>query len=230
MAAVPLDRLHQDGRGSPADAAPDRVPQQVGVMDGEIIVRHAGGSPVRVRLGHADELRHQPMELIVCVRPACGHRGQRSAVVAVVEREGIGRARPVLGRDLQRHLDGEAAVEAVADPVEPMRRELGDPIREEQERNGVVVAPRVGDLLGLGRGRGEDLGMAGADVVRPRLGRAVDVLVAVGVPDSRALGPDEEQVRLTRDGRRPASQECLPPAIESALVELRCLCDHGSSF
>src|SRR4029079_15943300 len=45
-----------------------------------------------------------------------------------------------------------------------------------------------------------------------------------------ALGPDEEQVRFARDGRRPAPQQCLTAAVERALVETRRDGRHGSSL
>ena len=203
------------------NATPDRVPQQVRVVDGEVVTGHACGRAVGVGLRDPDELGHEAMELVVGMGPARRHGGQAPAMVSVVQGQGVGGARPVLRRDLQGHLHGETPVEAVANPVQSAGRQLRDSIRKEQQRNGVVVASSVRNRFGLG-GRGcEDVGVAGADVVRPGLRRAVDVFVAIGVPDPSPLGSHEEQVCFARDRRRPAAKQCPTPPIERFLVGTR---------
>ena len=105
-------------------------------------------------------------------------------MVAVDTASAAARCRAVLGRDLDRHLDGGAAVEAVADVFDsPSGAEPDDAVGEQQQRVGVEVAARVRRSAPPGprRPRGR-CGMPGADVVGPRLRGAVDVLATLASP------------------------------------------------
>ena len=73
VAAVALDGLHQEGRGRAVDAASDGVAQQVGVMRGEVSGAMPTGGRYGFGLGTRTNCGHQPVELVVGVRPAGGH-------------------------------------------------------------------------------------------------------------------------------------------------------------
>ena len=219
MTAVALDRLHHEGEGRAVDPAADGISQQLRMIDGQVRRSDADGRSVGVGPGNAHYRRHECPELVVRVRPAGRQAGHGPTVVAVVQGHQRPGARTVLGRQLHGHLHGRAAVEAVGDLGQAVRREPDEPVREEEERDRVVVAASVRDLLGLRRGRRQHCRVAGADVVRPRLRGAVEVLVAITIPDGAAFGPRQQDRHLGRFGGRPAPHQRAPAPRQRGLID-----------
>src|SRR5579859_5904071 len=104
-----------------------------------------------------------------------------------------------------------------SDPLEIPRRRLGHGLTQEQKRNGVEVGPEMAELAGLRESGRDHLGNRSPDVVRPGHRGAVDVLVALGVPDERARGPGNDQARLT--ARRPPAEQ-RGPSVSQVIVSI----------
>ena len=100
----------------------------------------------------------------------------------------------VLAAELERGLDRLAAAAGEEDAVEVAGRELGDP-RRELDRARVRVGPvreeaELARLVGAGL---RDVGAAVADVHAEQRAQAVEVAVAVLVPDVAALAADDDR-------------------------------------
>ena len=135
----------------------------------------------------------------------------------------------VLARHLDGGLDRLAAAEREEDVVQVAGHEGGD-------LGGQLDGRLVGDLedvvdrelLHLRLDGVEDLGAAVADVDRPEAREGVDVGLAGGVEDDRALGPlhDHRLQALHLGERRPEmAEELLVPGVAGVPRRVR----HGSS-
>ena len=103
---------------------------------------------------------------------------------------------PVAACDLRGRVDGLAAARAEEDCRVLDGRQLGETRGELESRLVRMVAEYVvrSERAELYRNRVCDLGSAVTDVREPETGRRIDVLRSVGVPDPRALAPDEHEL------------------------------------
>ncbi len=221
----------------------------LGAVEGDLLLDDAGtlhaavlavglvpGAAVAVRGAELDEPGQQGLELLpVDGEPLGARRGHRGAVVgAVAEEDHVLGAVAAVAVVLARHLDGGldrlAAAEGEEDVVEVARQQRGD-LGGELDRGLVGDPEDVVDreLLHLRLDGVVDLAAAVADVDRPQAGEGVDVLVALGVVDERALGVvhDDGPQALELGERRPeVAEEVLPEVGLAGVVDrLR----HGSS-
>src|SRR4051794_19521684 len=199
-AAGVLDRLHDDGR--------DRVGalELDAVRDGlrEVLGAVAGRQAVEVRVRHVAAARGERLERLAQRRHAGGaERAHRRAVVGDLARDDlvlvrVARELVVLAGELQRGLDRLAAARGEEDAVEVAGRELGE-LGGELDRARVRVGPRreEAELLGLvGAGLGH-VGAPVADVHAEQRAQAVEIAVAVLVPDVAPVALDDDRdVRL----------------------------------
>ena len=122
--AVAENRLQHDRRHTAVDTLLDRVLQQLQAQRRVLLHVHPESGPVRVGVWHAREARLDRQERVVRMRPAGGHRCQRAAVVGVLQDDHIMTLRPVFEGELERHLDRQAAVQAIPYALQVPRRDL----------------------------------------------------------------------------------------------------------
>jgi hypothetical protein len=170
------ERLHDD-RGDPV---------AVLFEDARHVGRVAG-------LGHVRVEQQRAKERVEEVDAADRHRAQRVAVVAHAQADELVALRlaavlEVLEGHLQRDLGRRRAVVGEEDAVQPRRRDPDQPLRQ-LDRAGVAEAEhrRVRDAVELRLHGCVDRRMAMPEHVAPQRRDAVDVGVAVGVEEQRAL-------------------------------------------
>ena len=126
------------------------------------------------------------------------HTAEADAVIAALAAD---QARPrslsdgaLIGeRDLQRGIDGLRTRIGEEDAVEPLRRDLGEPLGEiERQRMAHVERGREVEVRQLPFDGGGDLAAAMAGIDAPEAGRAVDHLAAVDGGVVHALGGSEQ--------------------------------------
>ena len=130
------------------------------------------------------------------------HAAEADAVIAALAAD---QARPrslsdgaLIGqRDLQRGVDRLGAGIGEEDAVEPLRRDLGEPLGEiERQRMAHVERGREVEVRQLPLDGGGDLAAAMAGIDAPEAGRAVDHLAAVDGGVVHALGGSEQPRRF----------------------------------
>ena len=130
------------------------------------------------------------------------HAAEADAVIAALAAD---QARPralsdgaLIGqRDLQRGIDRFRAGIGEEDAVEPLRRDLGEPLGEiERQRMAHVERGREVEVRQLPLDGGGDLAAAVAGIDAPEAGRTVDHLAAVDGGVVHALGGSEQPRRL----------------------------------
>jgi hypothetical protein len=153
-------------------------------------------APVAVRVGHLARTRHERLEGHPELGQARdGEGAHRRAVVGEVPADdlvapGFAGETEVLPGELPRGLDGLGAAGREEHPVQIAGGELGQAGRQ-LDRGGVGVGPdrEVAELLRLrARGLGE-LGTTMADLAHEQSGQAVEVSVALVIPDVAAVAP-----------------------------------------
>src|SRR4051794_9234499 len=166
-AALALDRLEQDRGGPVVDGVGDRL----------------GGRLDR------DEARDERCErrLLGLLRRG-GQRAVRAAVGPPGQHDGLS-PRPFLARELERPLDRLGA--RVREEDRPAERALRQSLREADHRLGVEEVADVDELARLRADRLDDARVAVADTRHGDAREEVEVLVAVGVPESRTLAAGE---------------------------------------
>ena len=129
------------------------------------------------------------------------HAAEADAVIAALAADQAG-PRPLsdgalIGqRDLQRGIDRFRAGIGEEDAVEPVRRDLGQPLGEiEGQRMAHLERGRIVEVHQLALDRGGDLPAAVAGIDAPEPGRAVDHLAAVDGGVVHALGGGEQPRR-----------------------------------
>ena len=162
------------------------------------------------RSREVDEAGWQRIESLLQRREAGrSERGRADAVVRRLAREdqvAVGLSGRVPGEpdELQRGLDSLRAAVGEEDVVEPGRRKLREP-GGEPDRRLVGEVPERGielELRHLLGGDAPELLPAMADGALPEAARAIDVLLAVDVPEqcSLAARPDDRRRRTAHDG------------------------------
>src|SRR4051794_40267970 len=184
-AALALDRLEQDGRGPLAHRAGDGLGRRLD--------------------GHEPRYERGERRLLGLLRGRA-QRAVRAPVEAAVQHDDLAAAFG-LTRELQRRLDRLGA--RVREEDGPAERALGQPLGEADHRLGVEEVADVQQLAGLGADRRDDLRVAVADARDRYAGEEVEVLVALLVPQPRALAADEahrvarvRRHQVVRAGRR----------------------------
>ena len=191
-----------------------------------------GGPAVAVRVGHLAAARHQRLELVAQVGDPGGRQGaERGAVVGDLAGDELDLAgvagRAVVGaRELDRRLHRLRAARGEEDAVEVARRQRRDP-GGELDRARVRVAPdrEEVELLDLARRGLAELRAAMAGVDAEEGGEAVEVAVAVLVPDVGALAADDD--RHVGSSYAPMPREVHPQVPLGELLEIRGGGRHG---
>src|SRR3954451_3500390 len=233
-AAGILDRLHDHGR--------DRVGalELDAVRDGlrEVLGAVAGRQAVEVRVRHVAAAGGERLERLAQRGDAGGaQRAHRRAVVGDLARDDLVLVRlagelVVLAGEAYGGVGRLAAARGEEDAVEVAgghRREA----RGELDRGRVRVGPRgeEAELLGLVGARLGDLGAAVADVHAEQRAQAVEVLVAVLVPDVAAVALDDDgDLRPIAVGAHPAEvhpEMALGEVLKGALGRYGLGCGHA---
>ena len=130
------------------------------------------------------------------------HAAEADAVIAALAADQA-RPRPLSDgalvgeRDLQRGVDRLGARIGEEDAVEPLRRDLGEPLGEiERQRMAHVERGREVEVRQAALDGGGDLAAAVAGIDAPEAGRAVDHLAAVDGGVVHALGGSEQPRRF----------------------------------
>ena len=202
-----LHRLHDHGGHRVRALELDLVRHglgQVGLAD------HPARQAERVRIGHVNAARHQGLERLAQGRDPGRRQGaQRRPVVGDLAGDDLRLVRVagelvVLARELDRGLDRLAAAAGEEHAVQVTGREIGD-ARGQLDGGRVRVGP-VGEelqVLGLVGARLGDVGPAVADVHAEESGQAVEVAVALLVPDVAALPADDDRDVVVGVGPQP---------------------------
>jgi hypothetical protein len=181
-----LDRLDQDGRGALAHGRRQRV---------AVVSRHD------------PEARHERGERrLLRLLGGRGQRPHRAAVEPALHHHELAAAPPLAG-ELQRTLDRLGA--GVAQEDAPAERQGGQPLGEPHPRLGVEEVPHVHQPAGLLPHSLDHLRVAVAELGHRDPGEEVEVLVALVVPQPRALAAHElDRVARVR-GHERLALECL---------------------
>ncbi len=200
-----------------------RRPERVAVL----------GPAVAVRVRHVDPARGERLELAAKRGDARGAEGtEGGAVVRDLARDqlglqGVSPGPVIAARQLDRRLDRLRAAVGEEDPVQVARRQRRDP-RRQLDRARVGVAPDRDEveLADLRRHRLAELGAPVTRVDAEESREAVQVAVAVVVPDVATLAADDDRDLVLR-AERAHLREVHPEMALCLLLERICLSFGG---
>ena len=200
-AAGVLDRFHDDARDRFRSLELDQPLDLVvaGQIAGCIVLAIRAAVPVRHR--RVAGAGHERTKAIAGIRQAVDRKCAKGRAVPgsaardrlVPVREALDRL--VLLRDLECRFDRFAATGGEEDTgVAAERNQVGQPICEDCRRYaGEAEWVDEGNLLELGHHRLGDLAPAVSGVDRVDTGQAIEVGIAVGIPDGAAFALDEDE-------------------------------------
>ena len=191
------------------------------------------GPAIAVRVRNVNPARSEGLELAAKRRDAGGAEGaEGGAVVRDLARDqlglqGVSPGAVVAARQLDRRLDRLRAAVAEEDPVQVARRQRGDPRRQlDRPRMGVAPHGDEVELADLRRHRVAQLAAAVTGVDAEEGREAVEIAVAVVVPDVAPLAADDDRDLVVR-AERAHLREVHPEMALCLLLERICLSFGG---